>query len=167
MAYKILVVCVAAAVALARPEGPAQLYGVPGSVHPCAPVPMPSHLSTHVLTPQYPYPHTTSTHALTPPRYPNPHTLASQDTAPSYNFDYAVKDYQGNDFGHQESRDGYDTQGSYYVQLPDTRLQEVKYTVSGDSGFLADVTYQGEAQYPAYNPAHKPATSYQPVTGYA
>ncbi|MPD04591.1 hypothetical protein E2C01_100287 [Portunus trituberculatus] len=99
------------------------------------------------------------------------HLIASQDTAPSYNFDYAVKDYLGNDFGHQESRDGYDTQGSYYVQLPDSRLQEVKYTVSGDSGFLADVTYQGEAQYPAYKPAHKPihepATSYQPVSGYA
>ncbi|XP_063592099.1 cuticle protein-like [Penaeus indicus] len=42
-----------------------------------------------------------------------------------YDFNYAVKDeYSGNDFGHQEARDGYDTQGSYYVQLPDGRPAE-------------------------------------------
>merc|ERR1711962_128214 len=54
-----------------------------------------------------------------------------------YDFNYAVKDdYSGNDFGHQEARDGYDTQGSYYVQLPDGRLQKVTYTVNGDSGYV-------------------------------
>ncbi|XP_050720262.1 cuticle protein-like [Eriocheir sinensis] len=126
MAYKVLVVCALAAVALARPEGPAPGYdyNAPAPVH-HAPV--------------------------------NAH--------PQYNFDYAVKDYNGNDFGHQESRDGYDTQGSYYVQLPDSRLQTVTYKVSGDSGFVADVQYQGEAQYPAYKPAASydaPAPSYGP-----
>ncbi|XP_076059588.1 uncharacterized protein LOC143036225 [Oratosquilla oratoria] len=93
--------------------------------------------------------------------------LVTADTAPAYgypappapapakyDFNYAVKDdYSGNDFGHQEARDGYDTQGSYYVQLPDGRLQKVSYTVNGDSGFVADVTYEGEAQYPEYKPA--------------
>ncbi|XP_063589565.1 cuticle protein 18.6-like [Penaeus indicus] len=78
-----------------------------------------------------------------------------------YDFNYAVKDeYSGNDFGHQEARDGYDTQGSYYVQLPDGRLQKVTYTVNGDSGFVAEVSYEGEAQYPAEQPAYKPAPSY-------
>jgi len=75
---------------------------------------------------------------------------------PKYDFNYAVKDdYTGNDFGHQESRDGYNTQGLYYVQLPDGRLQRVAYTVNGDEGYLAEVTYEGEAQYPhqEYNPA--------------
>ncbi|XP_071536211.1 pro-resilin-like [Panulirus ornatus] len=72
---------------------------------------------------------------------------------PRYNFNYAVKDNFGNDFGHQESRDGYDTRGSYYAQLPDGRLQKVDYTVQGDSGFVAQVDYQGQAQYPTYHPA--------------
>ncbi|XP_076059577.1 uncharacterized protein LOC143036216 [Oratosquilla oratoria] len=95
--------------------------------------------------------------------------LATADTAPlyghpapppvrvapaKYDFNYAVKDeYSGNDFGHQEARDGYDTQGSYYVLLPDGRLQKVAYTVIGDAGFVADVTYEGEAKYPEYKPA--------------
>ncbi|XP_071536212.1 pro-resilin-like [Panulirus ornatus] len=72
---------------------------------------------------------------------------------PAYNFNYAVKDYFGNDFGHQESRDGYDTKGSYYAQLPDGRLQKVDYYVNGDSGYVAQVGYEGEAQYPTYYPA--------------
>ncbi|XP_042242107.1 cuticle protein 7-like [Homarus americanus] len=66
-----------------------------------------------------------------------------------YNFNYAVKDDSSdNDFGHQETRDGDDTQGSYYVQLPDGRLQTVTYVVDGDSGYIADVKYDGEARYP-------------------
>ncbi|XP_042893150.1 uncharacterized protein LOC122267191 [Penaeus japonicus] len=66
-----------------------------------------------------------------------------------YDFDWAVKhDYSGNHFGHQESRDGDYTQGLYYVQLPDSRLQTVKYYVDGDSGYVAEVEYEGEAQYP-------------------
>ncbi|XP_047478941.1 pro-resilin-like [Penaeus chinensis] len=75
---------------------------------------------------------------------------ASEEFEPAkYDFEWAVKDDDsGNDFGHQESRDGDDTQGSYYVQLPDGRLQKVTYYVDGDSGYVADVTYEGEAQYP-------------------
>nr|XP_027215394.1 pro-resilin-like [Penaeus vannamei] len=66
-----------------------------------------------------------------------------------YDFNYAVNDpASGNDFGHQEARDGDHTQGSYYVLLPDGRLQKVTYNVNGDSGYVADVTYEGEAQYP-------------------
>ncbi|XP_027213820.2 pro-resilin-like [Penaeus vannamei] len=78
-----------------------------------------------------------------------------------YDFNYAVKDdYSSNDFGHQEARDGYNTQGSYYVLLPDGRLQKVAYTVNGDSGFVAEVSYEGEAQYPEYKPSYNPAPSY-------
>ncbi|XP_068216725.1 cuticle protein 7-like [Palaemon carinicauda] len=65
-----------------------------------------------------------------------------------YDFNYAVKDdYSKNDFGHQETRNGYDTKGTYYVQLPDGRLQKVTYYVNGDSGYVAEVSYQGEAYY--------------------
>nr|XP_027216607.1 pro-resilin-like [Penaeus vannamei] len=72
-----------------------------------------------------------------------------------YDFNYAVNDPpSGNDFGHQEARDGPNTQGSYYVLLPDGRLQKVTYTVNGDSGYVADVTYEGEASTPRpYTPA--------------
>ncbi|XP_042866882.1 pro-resilin-like [Penaeus japonicus] len=67
-----------------------------------------------------------------------------------YSFNYQVQDDASeNDFGHQEARDGPDTQGSYQVQLPDGRLQKVSYTVSVDSGYVADVMYEGEPQYPA------------------
>ncbi|XP_066989135.1 cuticle protein 21-like [Macrobrachium rosenbergii] len=100
-------------------------------------------------------------------RAPAPSYHAPAPTGPAqYNFNYAVKDdYSGNDFGHEEGRNGYDTQGSYYVQLPDGRLQKVDYVVKGDSGYLAQVNYQGEAQYPRYQPSQ----GYQPApkVGYA
>ncbi|XP_037791712.1 pro-resilin-like [Penaeus monodon] len=83
-------------------------------------------------------------------------------TRPQYNFNYAVNDAFGNDFGHQEGRDGYNTQGSYYVQLPDGRLQRVIYTVNGDQGYVAQVTYEGVAQYPAF----QPSASYSPSSSY-
>ncbi|XP_047479313.1 pro-resilin-like [Penaeus chinensis] len=66
-----------------------------------------------------------------------------------YDFQWAVSDdSSSNEFGHQEARDGDHTQGSYYVQLPDGRLQTVKYFVDGDSGYVAEVSYEGEARYP-------------------
>ncbi|XP_047471397.1 cuticle protein 7-like [Penaeus chinensis] len=83
-----------------------------------------------------------------------------------YNFNYAVKDdYSGNDYNHQENRNGYDTQGAYYVLLPDGRVQRVAYAVNGDSGYVAEVTYEGEAQYSAYQPT--PSRTYQPAPSYA
>ncbi|XP_066948534.1 pro-resilin-like [Macrobrachium rosenbergii] len=66
-----------------------------------------------------------------------------------YDFNWAVRDESSeNDFGHQEARDGENTQGSYYVRLPDGRLQTVKYLVDGDSGYVAEVNYDGEARFP-------------------
>ncbi|XP_045624473.1 pro-resilin-like [Procambarus clarkii] len=107
--------------------------------------------------------------AYSPPR-PAYGAPVYPDTPPQYDSQYAVKDdYSGNDFGHQENRNGYDTKGTYYVQLPDGRVQKVSYVVSGDSGYVAQVEYQGEAQYPAYQPApaYKPAPAYQPTPAYA
>nr|XP_027215395.1 cuticle protein 7-like [Penaeus vannamei] len=98
---------------------------------------------------------------LVPPplaRPDSPPTYGYSAPTPSYapakyDFNYAVNDPpSGNDFGHQEARDGDHTQGSYYVLLPDGRLQKVTYTVNGDSGYVADVTYEGEAQYPPHKP---------------
>ncbi|CAL4115860.1 unnamed protein product, partial [Meganyctiphanes norvegica] len=73
---------------------------------------------------------------------------AGQDGAPAqYNFNYAVQDDEsGNDFGHEETRDGDFTEGSYYVLLPDGRMQRVDYTVDGDSGFVAEISYEDVGQ---------------------
>ena len=66
-----------------------------------------------------------------------------------YDFEWAVKDAPSyNDFGQQESSDGKVVKGSYRVVLPDGRTQTVDYKVEGDSGFVADVQYKGEAKYP-------------------
>ncbi|XP_043214398.1 pro-resilin-like isoform X1 [Amphibalanus amphitrite] len=65
-----------------------------------------------------------------------------------YSFEYEVKDDEGNDYGHKEESDGSRVEGVYRVLLPDTRVQTVTYYVEGDSGFVADVQYEGEAQFP-------------------
>ncbi|XP_069164021.1 pro-resilin-like [Procambarus clarkii] len=103
-----------------------------------------------------------------PPSYKHPAPSYNPPAGnPKYDFNWKVKDDpSGNDFGHQESRDGYNTQGAYYVLLPDGRLQRVSYTVNGDSGYVAQVEYEGEAQYPAYQPSYKPSPSYQPDPSY-
>lgn len=86
---------------------------------------------------------------------------------PKYEFNWEVKDhYSGNDFGHEESRDGYNTQGSYYVLLPDGRIQKVTYTVDKDSGYLATVEFEGEIkqEHKGYGEATPPAHTYGPPT---
>ncbi|KAK7076332.1 hypothetical protein SK128_016687 [Halocaridina rubra] len=90
---------------------------------------------------------------------PPPHASSEESVESSeaqYAFNWAVKHYPSrNDYGHQETRDGDDTQGSYYVQLPDGRLQKVTYYVDGDSGYVADVSYEGEAQHPESYESHE------------
>merc|ERR1711955_105542 len=66
---------------------------------------------------------------------------------PVYNYQYGVSDdYSGANFQQTETRDGYLTSGSYTVNLPDGRIQTVKYTDNGD-GIIQDVTYEGVPQY--------------------
>ncbi|CAG0890552.1 unnamed protein product [Cyprideis torosa] len=67
---------------------------------------------------------------------------------PIYSFNWAVRDdSSGIDMGHQEDRNIDSTKGSYQTLLPDGRTQLVTYNVEGDSGYIADVQYQGEARY--------------------
>merc|ERR1719233_1395904 len=70
-----------------------------------------------------------------------------------YHYEYKVHDDKVYlDFGAEEEGDGKDNvHGFYHVQLPDGRLQKVTYTVNSDSGYIADVTYDGEAVHPAYH----------------
>ena len=85
---------------------------------------------------------------------------APADTPAVYTYEYGVADdYSGANFGQNENRDGYATHGSYRVALPDGRTQIVTYNVADAySGYVADVKYEGVAQYPEYKP--KPAPTY-------
>eukprot|EP00095_Tigriopus_kingsejongensis_P012288 maker-scaffold324_size206069-snap-gene-1.25 protein:Tk12288 transcript:maker-scaffold324_size206069-snap-gene-1.25-mRNA-1 annotation:"cuticle protein" len=93
------------------------------------------------------------------------------DHEAKYNYQYAVLDeYSNNNFAHSESRDGYQTNGEYRVALPDGRTQIVTYTAD-ENGYVADVKYDGEAQYPKYEPqsyksepkGYSPAPAYKPA----
>lgn len=66
-----------------------------------------------------------------------------------YNFQYAVNSPTGANFGQQESGQGGNVQGSYRVNLPDGRVQYVKYSASDATGYVADVQYQGTPYYPS------------------
>merc|ERR1719334_1486629 len=99
-----------------------------------------------------------------PPSYPAPSPYHPEpeypEAPPKYEYTYGVADeYSGTNFEAAESRDGYNTQGSYSVNLPDGRRQTVTYVDNGD-GLEAVVTYEGEAQYPEYVPEYKPAPAY-------
>eukprot|EP00096_Caligus_rogercresseyi_P005107 TRINITY_DN1_c0_g1_i2.p1 TRINITY_DN1_c0_g1~~TRINITY_DN1_c0_g1_i2.p1 ORF type:complete len:126 (-),score=46.49 TRINITY_DN1_c0_g1_i2:141-518(-) len=65
-------------------------------------------------------------------------------------YQYGVKDdYTGTNFDKSEEQDEYgNLKGSYRVNLPDGRVQIVSYTVDAVQGYIADVQYEGEAQYP-------------------
>ena len=51
------------------------------------------------------------------------------------------------EFGHSETRKGDRTDGSYFTQLPDGRIQRVDYYVDGYSGYVARVSYEGGEGY--------------------
>lgn len=60
----------------------------------------------------------------------------------NYQFEYGVKDGSaGQQFGHEEERNGQQTRGRYTVLLPDGRLQIVTYRAD-ENGYNADVTYE-------------------------
>merc|ERR1712029_923439 len=86
------------------------------------------------------------------------------DEISPYTYTYAVADdYSKANFQAEESSDGAGTaQGSYRVALPDGRIQTVTYTANGYDGYVADVTYEGTAQYPEAVP-YKAAPAYVPA----
>merc|ERR1739845_241703 len=80
---------------------------------------------------------------------------------PVYAYNYGVADdYSGANFAQTEQRDGYQTSGSYTVNLPDGRIQTVNYQDNGD-GIVQDVSYTGT---PSYGPAiGVPAVAARPI----
>merc|ERR1739836_346718 len=100
---------------------------------------------------------------------PAPHPVEKLPPQP-FAYQYGVKDdYSGASYQKSETQDQYGVVGgSYTVALPDGRTQIVTYTADHEGGFIADVKYEGVAQYPpepkegyghappAYHPAPPP-----------
>merc|ERR1711997_603387 len=86
--------------------------------------------------------------------------------AKPYSFAYEVIDPNGgNAYGHRESSDGVVVEGEYRVVLPDTRTQIVTYTSSAETGYVAEVRYEGTPVFPAVAVAPKSERLVQPVQG--
>ncbi|XP_047493452.1 pro-resilin-like [Penaeus chinensis] len=65
-----------------------------------------------------------------------------------YSFQWEVNNAASNNFyGHKEQRENDNTQGSYYVQLPDSRRLLVEYFADA-SGYHPTISFEGEAQFP-------------------
>merc|ERR1712025_40084 len=71
-----------------------------------------------------------------------------------YSYTYAVPDdYSGAAFQQAENNDGTGVvDGEYSVNLPDGRIQHVKYHANDYDGYVADGTYEGEPHYAAAAP---------------
>merc|ERR1712113_15553 len=67
-----------------------------------------------------------------------------------YTYQYGVADdYSKANFQKAESQDeGGNVQGEYTIALPGGRIQHTKYTADPLNGYIADVTYEGQAVYP-------------------
>ena len=103
------------------------------------------------------------------PYHPAPHAKHPDEAPKPYAFQYGVADsYSGAQFSAQENADGKAVTGSYQVALPDGRIQTVTYTADHYNGYVADVSYSGEAVYPKYEPkpAYHAAPKYAPKPAY-
>merc|ERR1712168_1097076 len=129
--------------------GPALVHA---PVHPVihhAPVAAPV-VHRPVIAHPAPIVHRPVVHAAPILAHPAPvHGHPGPDAPPVYSYEYGVADeYSGANFGQNEARDGYSTNGEYRVALPDGRTQIVTYNVADAySGYVADVKYEGVAQY--------------------
>merc|ERR1712001_144567 len=74
-----------------------------------------------------------------------------------YSYQYAVADdYSKANFQKAESQDANgNVKGKFVIALPDGRIQTTAYTADHVHGFIADVSFQGEAVFPEQRP-YKP-----------
>merc|ERR1712080_779341 len=100
-------------------------------------------------------------HHAAPAYHAAPAEVYPDEVSP-YTYQYAVADdYSNSNFNAAESDDGTGKrEGSYSVALPDGRIQHVNYHVNDYDGYVAEVTYDGTAQYPDAVPAYAPAPAY-------
>merc|ERR1712241_151563 len=95
-----------------------------------------------------------------------PNAALAVGPAKPYSYAYEVIDPAGgNAYGHRESSDGTVVEGEYRVVLPDTRAQIVTYTSSAETGYVAEVRYEGTPVFPAVAVAPKSERLVQPVQG--
>nr|XP_031829420.1 pro-resilin-like isoform X2 [Nomia melanderi] len=90
-----------------------------------------------------------------PPTGPTPggHDHHHHEPGMPFDFNYAVKeDAFGNDYSHNAISDGDIVRGEYRVQLPDGRLQVVRYTADWKHGFSAQVSYDGNPRFDVPRP---------------
>ena len=85
------------------------------------------------------------------------HAPAYEGHPRPYQYQYGVSDaYSGSQFTEAQAQDEKGVVvGSYSVALPDGRLQVVKYTADPYGGYVAEVSYEGQAVYPDIVPHHK------------
>merc|ERR1712114_57832 len=85
-------------------------------------------------------------------QYPPPPAKYIEKAEPPqpYAYEYGVADdYSKANFKKTESQDASgNVAGSFTIALPDGRIQTTTYTADAYNGFVAEVTYSGEAQYP-------------------
>ena len=121
-------------------------HPAPTYLAPAKKMPAPAYLAPAVAKPAY--------HAPAPAYHaPAPSYHASYHP---YSYTYAVADdYSKATFSQKESNDGTGlVQGTYSVNLPDGRIQTVNYHANDIDGYVAEVTYSGEAVYPDTPASH-------------
>merc|ERR1712141_129974 len=158
----------------AAPYHPAPVHHAPvyhpAPVHKAAPVYHPAPAPYHAPVVHKPAPyvapvvHKPVVHPAPAYHKPAPYHEPAYDGPAVYQYGYAVQDdYSKANFAANENRDGDVVTGEYRVALPDGRTQIVTYHVDAYGGYVADVKYDGVAQYPEYKPAapyHAPKPAY-------
>ncbi|CAH0547581.1 unnamed protein product [Brassicogethes aeneus] len=95
----------------------------------------------------------------------NDHLLVPHKPAEPFDFKYAVKDAEGNDYSHNAINNGDRTDGEYRVLLPDGRTQVVKYVADWATGFHAKISYEGNPTYPSQGQNKFPSQGPGPAPG--
>ncbi|CAL4108067.1 unnamed protein product, partial [Meganyctiphanes norvegica] len=148
----VLGLCLVACGVVARPDKRPAGYGYQPP-QPSYSAPEPSYSA-----PQPSYSAPQPSYSAPQPSYQEP----EKEEGMPFDFAYAVEDqYKGVDFGHNSNSDGKVVTGEYRVALPDGRTQIVTYTADHYNGYQAQVTYEGEAQYPEVEAYQAPAQSYK------